>query len=468
MAVLHASGPESADPPPTWTAWQLAAVFGLGLSFSIGVISRLEPLNGLQTLTGWEWPWRSLGTLRVALLLAGPFVLIAATVRHSEASGVSRPWRPLLALVLASFLLQVLGVLADPRGLAVIGQVVAHRGITGYFTDATQITDLHEWLGRFHEIRLELHSRTHPPGPIVFYHAFVRVLGLEWGARLAGCAVGLVASLGTAVVYLVAGLWTSDRRTRLLAAAWYGSIPALVVFFPQLDQAYPIISLLMIWFWVRALAGLPRHAALLGVTLFVASLLAYNLLTVGAFLVYWGAYRLWREGGSRSAWTTLLRSGGIALGIAVVLHVLLWATTGYEAVASFRLALAVHHLVAAPLLERSYLTFVLLDPCDFLLGAGVIALPILLFHLRARIAPGEFPRPDLALTLVGLATILTIDLTGLLRGETARVWLFLQPLLAIPVALELSRVRLPWRIAILALQGWIVVCVKANMSFIDP
>jgi hypothetical protein len=74
----------------------------------------------------------------------------------------------------------------------------------------------------------------------------------------------------------------------------------------------------------------------------------------------------------------------------------------------------------------------------------------------------------IALTLIGLATIATVDLSGLLRGETARVWLFLQPLMVVPVALELARLRWSWRLSIFALQWWILLCVKAKMSFIEP
>jgi hypothetical protein len=73
-----------------------------------------------------------------------------------------------------------------------------------------------------------------------------------------------------------------------------------------------------------------------------------------------------------------------------------------------------------------------------------------------------------ALMLIGLATVLTVDFSGLLRGETARVWLFLQPLLVVPVALELARVRWPWRISLLTLQWWLLVLIKSKMSFIEP
>jgi hypothetical protein len=72
------------------------------------------------------------------------------------------------------------------------------------------------------------------------------------------------------------------------------------------------------------------------------------------------------------------------------------------------------------------------------------------------------------LTVVALATILTVDVSGLLRGESTRVWLFLQPLVIVPVAIELARFPWNWRLAIFSLQWWILVCLRARMSFINP
>ena len=75
---------------------------------------------------------------------------------------------------------------------------------------------------------------------------------------------------------------------------------------------------------------------------------------------------------------------------------------------------------------------------------------------------------DRALTLIALATVLTLDLSGLLRGETARVWLFAQPLLVVPVAIELTQAPWRWKLSIFALQWWILACLKAKMTFLEP
>ncbi len=102
------------------------------------------------------------------------------------------------------------------------------------------------------------------------------------------------------------------------------------------------------------------------------------------------------------------------------------------------------------------------------MAAGWIALPILFFYLRGLRDEFKINPDSAALTLIGLATVLTVDLSGFLRGETARVWLFLQPLWVVPIAIELARARRSWRFAILAMQWWLLVLIKAKMSFIEP
>jgi len=97
-----------------------------------------------------------------------------------------------------------------------------------------------------------------------------------------------------------------------------------------------------------------------------------------------------------------------------------------------------------------------------------MALPLLAFCLYRAIRNWGGGKEEVALSLIGLATILTVDLTGVLRGETARVWLFLQPLLIVPAALELARFRGRWRTALFSMQWLILACLKAKMMFIRP
>jgi hypothetical protein len=371
-------------------------------------------------------------------------------------------------LVVTNFCLQVLGLQAGLEGFRVIRDIVISPVATGYFNDAQGIDHLIPWLSHFHEMTLHIHSATHPPGPILFYYVFLRLFGPPAGAVLGGCAVGLIGSFGVLGMYRFAALWTRDVRTRFLASAIYSLLPALIVFLPEFDQIYPVGAMLLISLWIGALTVRRRsieNAIRFGAMFALALFFAYNLLMVLPFLAYFSLYWLWRRRGRRAAWAALLRTCALGFGVAAGLYLVLWCFTGFDPFATFRSAVA-NQATFAPSLNRAYGIFLLADPYDFFLGAGMVALPILLIEFL-RAAPRFGRRRAAAMTVIGLATILTTDLSACL-AETARVWLFLQPLVVVPVALVLAATRWHWRLAILAMQWWILVCLKANMDFLVP
>jgi hypothetical protein len=442
---------------------QIIAVLAVGIAFGLGVTFHWGHLNGFPQITHREWAWRNLGNLRPAELLLPPGLLIGFVLWRAQKGAIKRYWPLLGWLAFANFLLQILGMIASPGGLQFVERIVTSGLATSYFDDALGIQSLILWMSRFHEADLNLHSSTHPPGPILFFYLFIKIFGAAKAPLLAGCAVGLVGSMGVFVIYKFAELWSPERFVRLHAAALYALLPTLTVFFPEFDQAYPILSMLLMLCWVKALSldrASTKEACCAGIVLFVATFFAYNLLATGVFLAYYALYWLWREAWSRTAWSILLRTSAVVLGGCASLYMALWATTGYNPLASF-LHAAHNQTLLAQTVDRPYATFIVFDLYDFALGAGIMALPVLLFRLS------NLPS-DSTLTWIGVASILTVDVSGLLRGETARVWLFLQPLIVVPVSVELSRLPWPWRLSVFAVQWWIVVCLKAKMWFVAP
>jgi hypothetical protein len=118
-------------------------VLAIGFAFGVGVIYEWEPLNGLSSLTHWEWLWQDLGTLEIGIALLTPFLLIIWVLWGVE-KGVSRLRAWLLAgiLAVANFAGEILSVAADPRGLQRIKQIVDSPDATSYFTDAMSIHGL--------------------------------------------------------------------------------------------------------------------------------------------------------------------------------------------------------------------------------------------------------------------------------------------------------------------------------------
>ncbi len=104
------------------------------------------------------------------------------------------------------------------------------------------------------------------------------------------------------------------------------------------------------------------------------------------------------------------------------------------------------------------------DLYSFAMGTGWIGCLLAIYYFL----PGRHAKSawQFKLCLLCLAQILVVDLTGILPGETIRYWMFMLPLLMIPVGLELSRWGMRGRIcayaALLVLSG--VLC--QSMIFI--
>jgi hypothetical protein len=448
------------------TKRQALCVLGFGFAFSFGVLYRQAHLNGLAH-SYWEWPWRNLGNLRTSLALLLPGLLIGFVIWRMDKK-LTRLWLWVGLLALSSLLLQMMGMTVEPEGLDRIERIIASAQATGYYSDAVEIHGLHAWMSSYHAApTLRAHSAIHPAGPILFFYLFVKSLGAPRAAFVSGAVIGLIASTGVFVIYRFAGLWKEEPRGRLLACIFYALLPGLTVFLPELDQIYPLFSMLLVLHWLTALdRASPKYAIIVGAILFLGTFFAYNLLAIGGFILLYSLYWLSQRAWNSKAWTQALHLVAIALGTCVILYFLLWIATGYRPLASFATALRTQAYISQQVLKRPYGTFLLINLYDFAASGGVIVLPIVLCYCRNLLSEFSAARQEAALTLLGLASILVVDLSGLFPGETARTWLFLQPLVVVPAGQAISRLTRSWILVIFGLQWWILVCLKSKMTFI--
>jgi hypothetical protein len=458
---LTAIGPFLDSP----TRRRVGVTAGIGVLFVGGAWARIPYLNGPWY---WNWQWRDLNFFRVWLLLLGPAILILfVNSRATRPLPPRRVWPLLGLLMLAQVGLQFLGAAAEPSSLSFVREVVLSDAATGYFKDALRIRSLSAWLEGFDTASLRFHSSTHPPGPILYYYGWIRVVGAESAATFGGFALGVIASFGIPLLYLVAGLWTSEVQPRLTACVMYAVLPALVLFFPTFDQIYPLVSLALVWCWVTALRRRVEASFGVGGLLFVATFFAYNLLTMGAFMALYGVWNVSREKNKRAAWMRLAKVSLVSLSICLILQGMLSLITGFDPIQSFLRALG-NQKVYAELFTRPYGPCLFFDLYDFALGAGFLAAPLAAFELRDSLVIKDRDSDSGALTMIGLASILVVDLTGLLRAETSRVWLFLQPFLIIPAARHLARFPGSVPMMLVVLQWIVLVTLKSRMTFLHP
>jgi hypothetical protein len=349
-------------------------------------------------------------------------------------------------------------VRAEPGGWTWLTAIVQSRDATSYYTDAARIEALGAFLRDFSWKRLEHHSSTHPPGPVLYYWLLVRMFGPELGATIGGALVGVLASSGVAVVYAFAALWTTDPARRLGACFMYALMPSLVAVLPSFDQVYPILTMFALILWLRSFER-PRAAIGLGLLAFFMTSFAYQFLLLAIpFGVY--AFAEWRERGwdpkLRSA---IVRATAIAFGVWLGANVLTTVATPFNPFESFVAALGRQARYQA-FMQRPYWTSLIYDPYDFFLGGGVVVIPLLVIHLLRE------ARREVVLTVAGLASVLIIDVSGLIRCEAARVWLFLQPFAVVPAGLTLATFKPLGRGLVLATGATMVVAIVCKLIFL--
>lgn len=453
-------------------AYKRLFLISFSIVFIILVLFHVDYTNGPWY---WRWPWRCLSPLKTALYMLLPGLLFAYAIWNIEKKKVKAA---LILLVISCFIFQFAGILLEPASYHQIENIVTSENITSYFTDASKITDLREFLSTFHLQELSLHSMTHPPGPILYYYLFIRLFGTN-AALIGGIFVGIIASLGVLAAYTLSKLWTQNKKKRLIISALYSLIPGLILFFPEMDQIYPLLTMLLIYSWEMSLRRDVRFVLLFSLILFISTLFSYSLLTLGAFIILSSAYYVIQKQEVKKVLLNCLNSAYYviqkqevkkvllnclyAMLAFCLLHIILNITTGYNPILSFRSAVANQNMIGANV-GRPYIHTIYFDIYDFFLGSGIITFPLLLLYLKDSIKSKK--NYGIVLSYIGLITVLLVNFTGLIRTETARVWLFLQPFVIIPAGLALSKLE-KQDICLLFLILWFtLVIIKSNMYFI--
>ena len=448
-----------------------AVVVACGLLFAGLVIGHVHGVNGPDY---WRWPWQrrgDFGFVACAMALAALPALVAQCLPRRVA---------LLAVALSVVALQwtANAVNAPWRGVERINALTRSWISNSYFNIAEPIVEAEQrgleadWLGQYDEVLhgAPLHARTKPPAPIGFYVAVIRIAGPSTAPLLAAILVSLL-SAGAVVALWSAVRVIANEDAALQAATLLALAPSMTLFFPALDPAYPLLSCGLLATWFAALTrGKGAAAATFGLLLFAATMTSYALLVLGAplaamtlFVPYAGGDAA-RRGRVAEA-LRRLRLAGIAAGTCAIAYGVLWLATRFDPFAAFRTASSMQTALLREL-HRPYPRTIPFDLLDFALGGGWIAIMLAAFWAVTRTRAE--PAATRTTALASLGTPLLVALTGLLQAETARVWIFLLPLLLLPASLELSRWPPRWRVAAHATLLLVTISLYANMRFIDP
>jgi len=354
----------------------------------------------------------------------------------------------------------------DPLSLMQIAKRVQSAKITSYFTDARKISDLESWIDEY-PTRMpgfRLHSRTKPPGPILFYVPFVRGADtLKSAARWGGIIIAVLATLAVPATYLLVRSAGASKDAALYAATFFALLPAPILFFPEFDQVYAALCAVMVAFWIAALERPSTWCAIgFGTCLTAITFLSYSLLVIGAFLAMVTAYFV--LGNWRQNMMIVLRQSAIGLSVPIVFYLLLWLRWSFDPIATFQAAMAEQAKVAE-WLQRPYPQSAVFDLTEFALGLGWLAL-VLLVICGVRSSAEVAPRLRWML-LFTVAQLVIIGVAAITPAETARLWIFLMPLTMIGVGVELAQWQPVPRFIAFACALFITSVICQNIVFIQ-
>ena len=417
----------------------------------------------------WKWSYSS--TMEILpflglVSLAGVGIFCA---RRLFSADPPKTGPALIVLVLVQVFLSFSFLALTEDSFDTLENRVKHPDITSYYTEARKIEHPLEWLDGYHRRLRSMvgHTQTHPPGPILYYFFWLAV-GDEGGAPLwGGLFLPLLGSLAIPALYRFTVGVTQSRQAGFSAAVVWTLLPAVVLMVGSFDAVYPLFTILLLHAWTQAVwEGRRGMAIAFGVMLTVALLFTHGFLALGCCLLLLPVFAVVFGADRRNAWLNLLISSAIALLTAGALFGFLYAAFGYNHYAALRGSMAIQQNLAQ-VWGRPYHYTVFWDVYDFFLASGWLTLGILaafLIRWKSGLAEKSFRLP--ALAAAGLLSVLVVDLTGLLRGETARVWLFLQPLVIPLVGVELSAWRGPWRYYAWAVMLLILAVMRSRLNFI--
>jgi hypothetical protein len=414
---------------------------------------------------GWQWGYVSPSIDRLLRVIPALLVLAAycagLVLLRKSADWLSLAWCVLGAVAVPVSLLYVGG---DPYFILFSRTVSKYS--TGAYAASLTITDIAETVAGWPDaMPTFVHSLPHmsvssPVWPSLYYalqhflerspvlSAWLalpliplrcqnyRFLGLN-DAQIASAWLGILSPASaalTAIPLFMLGRQVGDRALARQAVAWWPLIPALTMFAATLSSAYVLFAVLAIWLFWKSLRSpadpIPWQTHLLrflaGCLLGLLISWNFSLIPLLAFMGIltllrwqWGVRKPTLE---RLSWPLLVGVELVAgIGLVWGLYTL-WA--GHSPIDLLPEILSLHTGFGF-----SYWRWLLLDPWDVILFMGLPAFGLAVAGVTTR-RGASFRQYAIALGL----TLLVMVLSGTMRGEVGRIWMFFMPLILLLAA----------------------------------
>lgn len=410
----------------------------------------------------WRWPLRP---IEAPLCVIVPFITLTlytvVCARWLRIFDQDRPSHKseygfLLFITLAAPLIQFALAFAVSRYplLEFFGPTVSVHN-SGYFTTAVTTSDLNQLLANYPAMmpQLPIHAQSHPPGPIVmqwlgwkFFQGLPALadsiamplrtlqchnpglMSLD-NPQIASASIGmllpLIGALAVWPMYAL-GKRVATSRAASIAVALFPVMPLFAMWPTQWDQLYPLLLLVGLYFVYTGLESRSLWRIFCaGVPLSIATFFSVGNFVLMAVVGLYGLIWLITHRRWKLAFPAAL---AFALGCAAIwiTYALIYQVNPLEVISTgSRLAFE------STTGQRSYLTWLIWNPIDF---AIFLSVPIVIL-LVVNLAKGSEPSPgSLPLIIATFGTLVLLIISGVVRGEVGRLWMYFGPLVLLIVA----------------------------------
>jgi hypothetical protein len=303
-----------------------------------------------------------------------------------------------------------------------------------YYSEAIKIHNWQEWLASFTniQIRLNLHSQTHPPFAVLIHNVFINVSGNHLIAM--SIIFGLISMLSLVLVfYILKTLGVSEKQSKLLTL-FFAVIPAVNIYSIVCIDGIIMTTSTVFLLGIVILIKKPNQR-IMGMGLMAFGFLLTNLLTFGGlFLIVVGFFLSVVE-------ILLKKETYIFMGLVISLLVfggiilILIYFFNYNHIQSFFIASRLQNptgfrLISDPI---NYLLTRFEDIYEIAFFLSFSALSVILNYRLLKFS--EKNRGQInnrIISLSGILSLILMIMTGAFcTGETARACLFIYPYLLI-------------------------------------
>jgi hypothetical protein len=416
---------------------------------------------------GWAYPYvRGVPPETAAIVLLHAVVLGALLWWRGRRSAPGE-WVEVGLWLVAAMGLQLLLRSLTPFSFE---QIFLSEGANSFYT-VTQQHDAASVLSRFAEVRgsWPLHAHSNMPGKLMLLY------GLELVSNdpvtLSLLLIGL-SNLGGVLLYLFVRDLFGDRRVALYALALYLFVPARLFFLPLMNTVTPVVAftcLLLFERWLQRAS--PRYAVAAGVALYALIFFEPIPLVSGALVALLAARALRRRDITPAQF--LRAQGGLVVLSFIATMTAVWMLSGFNlADGVLRVGADAAAFNAAE--TRPYGLWTWRNLVEFFVGAGICQAVLFVVALaeglrRVGEAPPLIDRPIVLLSAGLMVMLLVLDLAGVSRGETIRLWIFLACLLQIPAAWVCARLNSRLALTIVLVLSVVQSAIgTATIGFVVP